>query len=115
MAYVGGTGSHGVALGPSNPAFGPGHPLHGSALAVTALLFGPAGQANGIFHVLLVRGRRGLHPDFVAVVEERGTAVGKQDGGDDALDVGVMHAVAVAGIEARIVVIVEDDQRNVVA
>ena len=90
-----------------------GVPLHGRALAVAAFFFGPAGDADGILHIFFARGRRGLHADFVAVVEERGAATGKEHGRDHALDIRVVNAVAVARVEARIVVVVEDQQRNV--
>ena len=74
--------------------------MHRRALAVASSFLGPAGDANWVFNILLARGRSRLHADLVAVVEERRAAAGEEDGGDDALDVGVVDAVAVAHVDA---------------
>ncbi len=109
----GGIGSQGLALAVVNPALGPIVPLH----RVCARRRGPCPLASlvrptGSITSLDARWRGGLHPCFVAVVEEGCATTGEEDGRDHALNVGVVYAVAVAGIDARIVVVVEDEQRS---
>src|SRR5207247_11122011 len=45
-------------------------PLHGSALAVSALLFRPTQLPNGVLHVLLTFGIVFLHPARSAVIND---------------------------------------------
>ena len=84
-------------------------PLHGSALTVAAFIVGPSGAALGIFDVFFAGGRRGFHPDFLAVVQNRRAPKRQIKAGHQLCDLIVVLAISVAIVGTNDIVIADHE------
>src|SRR6267378_5721542 len=85
-------------------------PLHGCPLAIAALFFRPAGDADRVFYRCDAGRRRGELADLLALIEQ-GCCFGReQQGRDELRDLEIMRAVAITVPTAHVVVIVEYEQ-----
>src|SRR5207249_6699669 len=88
-------------------------PLHGSALAVAALLLGPTDFADRVLYIFLAFGIVVLHPDLFAVVHDGGASQREIKSCHHLRDLIVVLAVAITVERAHNVVIAQSSSSAV--
>src|SRR4051812_1757020 len=86
---------------------GSGGPLHGSALAIASLIFGPADASDRIFDVLFTLGIVVLHAKLFAVIHDGSAAKREIETRHQLGDIVVVLAVSVTVVRARLVMVAD--------